>query len=169
MPRLPPRATYQGVAGAGSGIVTYRGATISHKELELIERFFAAYTARDLDALRRVLADEATWTFPGHYRLSGTHTGVEAIVTVFDAMGVAIALRASFANGAAGPTVERLVTGVGDGCVIECQHVQTGRSDGTNLNQRLAVLWTITRRRIVAGQHLVADHDALDRFFATEG
>lgn len=142
---------------------------MSHTELELIERFFAAYTARDLDALRRVLADEVTWAFPGHYRLSGTHSGVEAIVTFFGAIGAAIALRASFANGAAGSTVERLVTGVGDGYVIECQHVQTGRPDDTDLNQRLAVLWTITGGRIVAGQHLVADQDALDRFFATEG
>jgi uncharacterized protein len=134
---------------------------MSHTELELIAQFFAAYAARDLDALRQVLADEATWTFPGHHRLSGTHTGVEAIVAFFDAIGAVI--------GAAGPTVKRLVTGVGDGHVIECQHVQTGRPDGTNLDQRLAVLWTITGGRIVAGQHLVADQDALDRFFATEG
>lgn len=133
---------------------------MSHPELALIERFFTAYAARDLDALRQVLADEVTWTFPGHHRLSGTHTGVEAIVAFFDAMGAAI--------GAAVPTVERLVTGVGDGYVIECQHVQTGRPDGPNLDQRLAVLWTITGGRIVAGQHLVAEQDALDRFFATE-
>lgn len=134
---------------------------MSHPNLGLIEQFFAAYAARDLDTLRAVLAEDATWTFPGCHRLSGTHTGVAAIVAFFDAMSAAM--------GAAHPRVERLVTGVGDGYVSECQHVRTARPGGPNLNQHLAVLWTIVDGRIVAGQHLVAEQDALDAFFAVAG
>ena len=124
---------------------------------DLIDKFFAAYGARDLDALGTILAEEITWTFPGHHRLSGTHVGVAAIVAFFDAMGAVL--------GQANPTVERLVTGAGARHLVECQHIRTNRPHGPNLDQPLAVVWTVDAGKIVAGQHLVADQDALDAFF----
>lgn len=131
---------------------------MSHPNHALIERFFAAYAARDMDALRAVLAADATWSFPGRHRLAGTHRGVAAIVAFFDAMGDAI--------GRASPVVERLVTGVDDTHLVECQHIRTSRPGGPNLDQTLAVLWTFRDGQISAGQHLAADQDGLDAFFA---
>jgi ketosteroid isomerase-like protein len=58
---------------------------MAHPNLDLIDRFFAAYGERDLAALRDVLAENATWTFPGHHPLSGTKVGIDAIVAFFDA------------------------------------------------------------------------------------
>ena len=60
---------------------------MTHPNLDLIDRFFAAYDNRDHAALRDVLADDATWTFPGHHPLSGTKVGIDAIVAFFDAVG----------------------------------------------------------------------------------
>ncbi len=60
---------------------------------------------------------------------------------------------------------ERLVMGVNDQYVVECQHVRTGRPDGPNLDQQLCVLWSFANGKIVSGQHLAADQDALDAFY----
>ena len=130
-----------------------------HPNLDLIDRFFAAYGERDLAALRNVLAEDATWTFPGHHPLSGTKVGIEAIVAFFDAVG--------FVMGSAHPTVEKLVLGVNEQYVIECQQIRANRTDGSNLNQRLCVLWSFANGKITSGQHLVADQEALDLFYTT--
>jgi ketosteroid isomerase-like protein len=124
---------------------------------DVIDRFFAAYAARDLEALGAVLAADATWTFPGNHRLSGTYIGLAAIVAFFDAMSAVM--------GAADSTVERLALGAGEGHLIECQSIRANRPDGPNLDTRLAVLWTLDGGVIRAGQHLAADQAALDAFF----
>jgi uncharacterized protein len=128
-----------------------------HPNLELIDRFFAAYGERDFAALRDVLAEDATWTFPGHHPLSGTKVGIDAIVAFFDAVGSIM--------GNSNPQVEKLVMGVNEHYVVECQHVRTNRADGPNLDQQLCVLWSFAEGKIGSGQHLVADQDALDAFY----
>lgn len=130
---------------------------MAHPNLELIDRFFAAYGERDLMALRDVLAEDATWTFPGHHPLSGTKDGIDAIVAFFDAVGTVM--------GNSHPQVEKLVVGVNEQYVVECQHIRTNRADGPNLDQQLCVLWSFAEGKIVSGQHLAADQDALDAFY----
>jgi uncharacterized protein len=130
---------------------------MAHPNLDLIDRFFAAYGKRDLAALREVLAEDATWTFPGHHPLSGTKGGIDAIVAFFDAVGSVM--------GRSQPLVEKLVLGVNEQYVVECQHVRTNRPDGPNLDQQLCVLWSFAEGKIASGQHLVADQDALDAFY----
>jgi uncharacterized protein len=130
---------------------------MTHANLDLIDRFFAAYGSRDLTALRDVLAEDATWTFPGHHPLSGTKVGIDAIVTFFDAVGTIM--------GRSQPTVDKLVLGVNEQYVVECQHIRTNRTDGPNLDQQLCVLWSFAEGKIVSGQHLAADRDAFDAFY----
>ena len=130
---------------------------MAHPNLDLIDQFFAAYGSRDIVGLHDVLADDATWTFPGHHRLSGTKVGIDEIVAFFDAVGGVMA--SSNAN------VEKLITGVNDGYVMECQHIRANRADGPNLDQQLCVLWLFANGKIASGRHLVADQDALDAFF----
>lgn len=130
---------------------------MAHPNLELIDRFFAAYSNRDLPALQDILAENATWTFPGHHPLSGMKIGIEAIITLFDAVGSVM--------GSSHPQVDKLVVGVNEQYVVECQHIRTNRADGPNLNQQLCVLWSFADGKIVSGQHLAADQDALDTFY----
>src|SRR5690242_8553880 len=132
---------------------------MAHPNLDLIDRFFAAYGERDLAALREVLAEGATWTFPGHHALSGTKRGVDEIVAFFDAVGTLM--------GRADPTVEKLVMGVTEQYVVECQHIRTNRADGPNLDQHMCVLWSFADGKIASGRHLVADQDALDPFYTS--
>ena len=105
-----------------------------------------------------MLDENATWTFPGHHALSGTHSGIHAIVDFFDAVGRAM--------GSADPTVEKLVLGVNDQYVVECQHIRTNCADGPNIDQHLCVLWSFADGKIASGRHLAADQDALDAFYA---
>ena len=130
---------------------------MTHPNLELIDRFFAAYSKYDLPALRAVLSEDAIWTFPGHHPLSGTKVGIDAIIAFFDAVGTVM--------GSSHPQVEKLVMGVDEQYVVECQHIRTNRTDGPNLNQQLCVLWSFAEGKIVSGQHLAADQDALDAFY----
>jgi ketosteroid isomerase-like protein len=130
-----------------------------HPNLDLIDRFFAAYGNHDLAALRDVLAEDATWTFPGHHPLSGTKVGIDAIVAFFDAVGHIM--------GRSHPTVDKLVLGVNEQYVVECQYVRTNRADGPNLDQQLCVLWSFADGKIASGRHLAADQDALDAFYTT--
>ena len=129
-----------------------------HPNLELIDRFFAAYGNHDLAALREVLAEDATWTFPGHHPLSGTKVGIDAIVAFFDAVGATM--------GRSNPRVEKLVMGVNEQYVVECQHIRTNREGGLNLDQQMCVLWSFANGKIASGQHLAADQDALDAFYS---
>ena len=130
---------------------------MSHPNLELIDQFFAAYGDHDRAGLQAILAEHATWTFPGHHPLSGTKVDIDAIVSFFDAMGGVM--------GSSNPHVERLITGVTDLYVVECQHIRTNRAGGPNIDQQLCVLWSFAAGKIVSGRHLTADQDALDAFF----
>ena len=130
---------------------------MTHTNIELIDRFFAAYGSRDLASLRDVLAEQATWTFPGHHPLSGTRAGIDAIVTFFDAMGGVMA--------SSNVNVEKLVVGANEHYLVECQHIRTNRAEGPNLDQQLCVLWSFANGKIASGRHLAADQEALDSFF----
>ena len=128
-----------------------------HPNLDLIDQFFAAYGNHDLAALRDVLAEDATWTLPGHHPLSGTRVGIDAIVAFFDAIGTIM--------GRSNPRVEKLVMGANERYVVECQYIRTNRADGPNLDQQMCVLWSFAKGKIASGQHLAADQDALDAFY----
>ncbi len=131
---------------------------MTHPNLDLIDKFFEAYGKHDLDGIRHVLAENATWTFPGHHPLSGTKAGIDEIVAFFDAMGNIM--------GSSNVKVEKLVMGVNENYAVECQHIWTHRADGQNLDHLWCVLWKFEDGKITEGRHLAADQYAVDKFFA---
>jgi len=60
-----------------------------HPNLAAIERFFAAYAAKDVGAVREVLAPDIVWRIPGHHPLSGPKHGVDEVLAFFDQLGQA--------------------------------------------------------------------------------
>ncbi len=131
---------------------------MTHPNLELISEFFAAYGQRDMEGLRRVLAEDVRWVFPGKHPLAGTKIGLDEVVAFFDAMGGVMS--------GAKVKVEALVSGVSDAYVVEAQHMQTQRDDDLNLEQHWCVLWTFEDGRIKEGRHLASDQQAVDEFFS---
>ncbi len=130
---------------------------MAHSNLELINQFFAAYGKRDLNAIRQVMAENASWIFPGSNPLSGTRRGLDQVVTFFDIMGNFM--------GKSNVRAESLVTGVNDNYVVECQQISTNRADGNNLDQQWCVLWKFENGKIVEGRHFAANQQAVDDFF----
>lgn len=128
-----------------------------HPNLDLIDRFFAAYSRRDMPALEQVMADNVTWNFPGRNPLSGDRTGIDEVVAFFDAMGGVM--------GGSNIQVEALISAVNDGYVVQAQHITTHREDGHNLDHEWCVLWRFENGKIVGGKHLAADQYAADEFF----
>ncbi|MEV4005539.1 nuclear transport factor 2 family protein [Actinomadura sp. NPDC049753] len=55
----------------------------ANPKIEAIGKFFAAYAAYDLDAMREVLTDDIEWTIPGHHPLAGAKHGVEEVAAFF--------------------------------------------------------------------------------------
>ena len=47
---------------------------MTHPNLDIINKFFDAYAKRDMDELKRVLADNAKWTFLWQILLAGSRT-----------------------------------------------------------------------------------------------
>ncbi|HTJ36957.1 MAG TPA: nuclear transport factor 2 family protein [Dactylosporangium sp.] len=122
------------------------------KSQEIIDRYFEAYAAHDLDAVREVLAEDATWHFPGHHPLSGTKRGPEEIVAFFDRMG-GMQLRP-----------DKYVIGATDDYVIEAQRVFS-IDDNFAFETETCVLWKFADGRIQSGTHFFADQDKADAFF----
>ncbi len=130
---------------------------MTHPNLEIINKFFEAYGQRDLDAIRHALSENVRWTFPGRNPVSGTKVGIDQVIAFFDTMGSIM--------GKSNVKAEKLVVGVNDGYVVECQHIWTNREDGINLDHLWCVLWKFENGKITEGRHLAANQQAVDNFF----
>ncbi len=130
---------------------------MEHRNLDTIDSFFEAYGGRDLGKIRKVMSEDVTWTFRGRHPLAGVHHGLDAVLAFFDGMGVI--MEKSYVN------VVKLVVGVNDEYVVECQHMRTNRTDGNNIDHLMCVLWRFSGGKIVEGTHFFADPEQADRFF----
>jgi ketosteroid isomerase-like protein len=125
--------------------------------LDIIDRFFAAYSKRDMDGLKLVLDEHAKWISLGQHPFGGVKNGFQEVIAFFDAMGAIM--------GKSNVRVEKLIVSENDQHVVECQHVWTNRDDGHNLDHLVCVLWTFENSKIVEGRHFFADPKAADDFF----
>ena len=127
-----------------------------HANLELIDRFFAAYGNHDLRASGR--AGRAHYVALFRPPRLERYAGLDGLMTCFDAMGRV--------QEDAQLTVEQLVLGVHDQDVVACQQIRTGRADGPNLDQQPCVRWCFVNGMIASGCYLAAEEEALDAFSA---
>ncbi len=125
--------------------------------LDRINKFFEAYGKRDIESLKEVISEDIHWTFPGNNKLSGTKTGISEVMEFFDSMGSIM--------GSSNTQVEKLVLGISEDYVSECQYIHTQREDNINLNQNMCVLWKFREGKIIEGQHLVSDQKEADYYF----
>jgi ketosteroid isomerase-like protein len=57
--------------------------------LQKIQAFFTAYAAKNVAGVREVMANDITWTIPGHHPLAGTKRGIDEVLAFFDQLGKA--------------------------------------------------------------------------------
>lgn len=130
---------------------------MEHENLNIIDKFFEAYSRRDTNDIQQVLSENVKWLFPGQNSLSGEKVGIEEVISFFDKMGNIM--------GKSNVEVKRLIIGANNDYVIECQQIRTNRKDGVNFNQDMCVLWSFEGRRIIQGKHFMSDQYEADTFF----
>lgn len=57
--------------------------------LSKIQSFFTAYAAKNVAAVRAVMADNIVWRIPGHHPLAGEKQGIDEVLAFFDQLGKA--------------------------------------------------------------------------------
>ena len=59
-------------------------ATPEHPNVAVVQRYYEAYGAGDLDLIRNeIFATDITWTIPGHHPLAGTKQGADEVFAFF--------------------------------------------------------------------------------------
>jgi len=129
--------------------------TASHPNLTLINNFFKAYAANDLDGIKTILDENIKWHIPGKHPLSGTKTGVKQVLEFFQKLNKA-ALKA-----------EPIVMGVNDTYVIDCHRNWSNLENEENLNSMSCLLWRIENNKIVEVFNFPEDQHIVDAFFSS--
>ena len=92
----------------------------------IINQFFDSYMKRDIEGVKKVMAENVVWYFLGQHKHAGVKNGVDELIRFFDTMGGIM--------GKSKPTIEKLIVAEKDNYAIECQHIKTNREDGVNID-----------------------------------
>lgn len=122
-----------------------------HPNLHVIERFFTAYAAKDVGAVREALAPDVVWRIPGHHPLSGPKYGVDEVLAFFDQLAQADMKAEPYAQA------------VTDDYVLDFHR---GWSDaGARMDTTWCLAFRFADGRIQEVTNLCADQHAADQFF----
>lgn len=126
---------------------------------DIVDKFFDAYKDHNINAIRKVMADNVVWYFLGQSPVAGIKKGIDEVIEFFNTMGEIMSQ--------SGIKMDKLIVAENDRYLIECQRSKTNRRDGNNLEHHSAVLWTIENGKIIEGRHFFADPQAVDKYFST--
>jgi ketosteroid isomerase-like protein len=122
-----------------------------HPNLQVVERFFAAYAARDVGAVRAALAPDVVWRIPGHHPLAGPKHGVDEVLAFFDQLA-----RADM-------KAEPYAQAVTDDYVLDFHRGWSAA--GARLDTTWCLAFRFAGGRIQEVTNLCADQHAADAFF----
>jgi len=133
--------------------VVHADTTPKHPNVQLIERYYAAYAKGDIDYLKRnIFAPNIVWKIPGHHPLAGDKHGVDEVVAFFSALK-----KANF-------KAETYFLEANDKYVID-MHRGWSEYQGLKLDLPWCLVFKIENGKIVEAQNFVADQHAADAFF----
>lgn len=119
--------------------------------LKTIEAFFAAYAGKNVAAIREVMADDISWSIPGHHPLSGTKHGIPEVLAFFDQLALA-----NF-------KAEPIVIVEQDEYVVD--HHRGWSDEGPGLDVNWCLIFKFDKGRIKQVTNLCADQHKADAFF----
>lgn len=119
----------------------------SQENAALVRRGYEAFIAGDMDTLRGLFAEDARWRAAGNGPLSGVKQGRDEILAYFGELG-------SRSNGSMKVTVEDIT--VGDRYAVGV-HSASAERDGKKLNQRQAIIFSISGGSIIEGVEMAED------------
>lgn len=120
--------------------------------LQVVQNFFAAYGAGDMEALKRYVAEDVEWHIPGRHPLAGTKRGIDEFVGFFSQLG-----RAGF-------QAEVMILAANDSYVIDA-HRGWSNVEGENIDLNWVLIYQIKDGRIKRVQNFSGDPYRSDEFF----
>lgn len=125
-----------------------------HPNIELINDFFKAYSTNDVEAIKKIFANDIKWHIPGTHPLSGTKHGVNAVLEYFQQLN-----KGHF-------KAEPIVMGVNDNYVIDCHRNWSNLEGEENLNNMSCLLWKIEKNKIIEVHNFPENQQIVDLFFS---
>ena len=119
--------------------------------LPKITAFFTAYAAKDVSAIRGVMADDIIWRFPGHHPLAGEHRGIAEVLALFDQMA------------SAGFQSQPIVTAESGDYIVD--HHRAWSTAGSGLDLTWCVVYHFRDGKVSEASHFCSDQHRADRFF----
>ncbi len=123
------------------------------ENIEVVQNFFAAYGANDLDGIAAVMDEDVQWHIPGRHPLSGTLNGRDEVLAFFDQLAVA------------GFQAEPIYFGADENHVVDIHRGWANVEGKPNVDTTWALVYRIENGRIVEATNLSADQDAANTFF----
>lgn len=123
------------------------------ENIKVVQDFFAAYGANDLDGIAAVMDENVKWHIPGRHPLSGTKNGRDEILAFFGQLGVA-----NF-------KAEPIYFGADEYHVVDIHRGWSNAEGKPNVDTTWALVYRIVDGKIVEATNLSADQDAANTFF----
>lgn len=123
------------------------------ENIQVVQDFFAAYGANDLDGIAAVMDEDIRWHIPGRHPLSGTKHGRDEVLAFFAQLD------------AAGFRAEPIYFGADETHVVDIHRGWSNATGKPNVDTTWALVYRIEDGKIVEATNLSADQDAANTFF----
>ncbi len=143
------------VAALTAALITGETAMAASPEdnIKVVQDFFAAYGASDLDGIAAVMDENVKWHIPGRHPLSGTKTGRDEVLAFFEQLGTA------------GFQAEPIYFGADETHVVDIHRGWSNADGKPNVDTTWALVYRIENGKIIEATNLSADQDAANTFF----
>lgn len=121
--------------------------------IKVVQDFFTAYGAGNLEGIAAVMDENVTWHIPGRHPLSGTKRGRDEVLAFFSELGVA------------GFKAEPIYFGADETHVVDIHRGWSNAEGKPNVDTIWALVYRIEDGKIVEATNLSADQDAANTFF----
>jgi uncharacterized protein len=125
----------------------------AEENIKLVQDFFAAYGANDLEGIAAVMDENVRWHIPGRHPLSGTKIGRDEVLAFFAQLATA------------GFQAEPIYFGADETHVVDIHRGWSNSEGKPNVDTTWALVYRIKHGKIVEATNLSADQDAANTFF----
>jgi uncharacterized protein len=129
---------------------------MTHPNEQIIRDGFAAFSAGDQEALRRVIAVDAVWHVPGRNPLAGSYKGIEEILGFF---GKTVAL----SEGTFATDVHDVV---GNDEHVFAAYTVSGQRGGKSLRDNAVLVFHVQDGKVTEAWGTAGDQYAADEFWS---
>jgi uncharacterized protein len=133
-----------------------KGRYMAHPNEDLVRRGYDAFSKGDMDTLRDLFHEDASWHVPGRGALAGDYEGIDAILSYF-------ATTMELSEGTFEVHLHDVLAN--DNHAIGL-HVSKGRRDAKNLDDSQVLVFHVRQGKIALVWQHFSDLYAVDDFFA---